>query len=342
MDAIIGFEVIENAGPNHLRGFLKSYAKTATSIDIAVAFVSRQGLNEILPSLKKVSTIGPVRLVTGFYQGFTDPQALRPLLLQQSDTNGSLSVRISRNPHFHWKAYFLHRRRTTTAVIGSSNMTAEGLGQSGEINAVVTLRRSSAAFKSLHNHFEEEWKQATPLRRDLIDRYAKLRPKRVSQPSIPLKEILGNIQTRERLSKPGEAATATQQFWRDYVTGAVAGETEQVIADETNWEKRGYSWYSSREPRHRVGDEIALFDSNDNWVRLVRVVATTRTPTPTPDGRRFTAYKVITKTHKRRLGKPLLKKLVNEDILRKQSDAKQQRKLTPKTFAAICEILELR
>lgn len=341
MGSVTGLGLIENAGPNHLRGFLKSHATSTTGIDIAVAFVTQRGLDELLPSLRKASSNRPVRIVTGLYHGFTEPQALKSLLAEQKDTQGRLSVRLSNNTRFHWKLYVLHRQKTATAVIGSSNLTAEGLGQSGELNAVMTLKRSSSAFKLLNKHFHEEWEQAVPLSKERVDRYAKVRPQKVPQPSIPLKDILGTVRKHERQPGPGENQHKPQ-FWRSYIDGYVSDATEQVIADRTNWDDKGYFWYSSGEPRHRDGDEIIMFDFNDGWVRLARVVDTTRTPNRTPDGRQFTAYTVVASSHRRRLDKPLRARLVSEGLLRRQSDAKRPKKLTPKTFAALSGHLGLR
>jgi hypothetical protein len=266
---------------------------------------------------------------------------LRSFLAEQKDTQGRLSVRISTNSHFHWKLYLLHRPTTTTAVIGSSNLTAEGLGQSGELNSVITLRRASSAFKLVLKQFNEEWRQAVPLTKERIERYSQARPKMLPQPSIPLKEILGKVRKREQ--QPGEdRETYEPQFWRAYITGYASDETEKVIAERTNWGDNGYFWYGSGEARHNRRDVIAMFDFIDGWVRLVRVVDTTHTPTATPDGRQFTAYKIIAKSHRRRLDKSLLAKLVSEGVLAKQSDAKRSKKLTPKTFAALSELLGLR
>src|SRR4051812_12749298 len=101
MNVITGLGAIENAGPNNLKAFLKVHSKGTSGIDIAVAFVTQSGVTHLLPSLKKAAMSGRVRLLTGLYQCFTEPQALRLLLAEQKDTSGRLSVRLSINPHFH-------------------------------------------------------------------------------------------------------------------------------------------------------------------------------------------------------------------------------------------------
>ena len=335
MRAITGLGVIENAGPNHLRGFLKQHIKTAKSVDIAVAFVTLAGLSDLLPVLKKASMNGSVRLLTGLYQCFTEPEALRVLLAEQTDTADRLSVRLSTDPHFHWKAYFLLKGGKATAVIGSSNLTAEGLGGSGEFNAVFSMSAKSPAYKSLRKPFEEEWKLAKPLHREQIDKYANARPKsmRVFQPSMSLKAILGG--------RPRQAERSSDcQYWRDWVTGAVADKTEEIVSESTNWDERRYLWYSSWEPRHKRGDRILLFDFAACYVQLVEVVDTTRTPIRTPDGQQFTAYRQVAKTHRRKLGQPLWRKLKDSTSITSKSDAQAARKLTSAVFERLSEVIE--
>lgn len=119
------FEFIENAGPNSVLDNLKRLMKRASRVDLAVAFISATGLNQLLPSLQQVASRGEVRILTGFYQGITDPQALRTLLRVQTQTHGQLSVRISREPKFHRKVYLVKGGNMVKAIIGSSNLTRQ-------------------------------------------------------------------------------------------------------------------------------------------------------------------------------------------------------------------------
>ena len=98
---------IDNSGPNKLVSFLRAESRATQQIDMAVAFVTMSGLDSVLHLLKRTAARGNVRLLTGLYQGFTEPKALRTLLREQRQTDGRLSVQISAAPHFHWKAYFL-------------------------------------------------------------------------------------------------------------------------------------------------------------------------------------------------------------------------------------------
>jgi HKD family nuclease len=128
------FEVIENSGKDNLRDALKHILSRASEVSIAVAFVTQAGLDEIIQPLRQVATEGRVRLLTGLYQYTTEPEALDTLLRVQKETPGRFSVCLSIEPKFHRKVYLVGNNTQTTVIIGSSNLTKEGLLSGGEIH----------------------------------------------------------------------------------------------------------------------------------------------------------------------------------------------------------------
>jgi len=125
---------------------------------------------------------GSVRILTGFYQCFTKPDALRKLLTLKSQFGASrFDVRVANGLHFHWKAYFLFTASKATIAIGSSNLTSDGLKSSGEMNLTLSLPRSAAQVGAIHGVFEAEWKRAKPLTATLISEYEKARPKQAGR-----------------------------------------------------------------------------------------------------------------------------------------------------------------
>ena len=339
MKSVTGIGVIENAGPNHLRGYLKENIKNFSGVDIAVAFITQAGLDELLLTLRKASKQGPVRLLTGLYQCFTEPKALRILLAQQSDTQGRLSVRLSPIPHFHWKAYFLLGRHQATAIVGSSNLTSEGLGRSGELNTVLHVRRKSTAFQVLHRPFEDEWAAAFPLRVEQINRYDKFRPKttHAAHSPIPLSKILG---LRSSPSGHSSYPSHERQYWRVSTSGYVCKETEAVIGDTTNWDVRGYSWYTSNESRHQKGDRIVMFDLTDGWIVNAEIVDTCRTPKRTPDGQFFTAFQRVAGTPRKRISRKTWSALRRCGHIRNRQDVDTSKKLRELSFMRLWEAIE--
>ena len=155
------WEVIENSGPNNMREQLRSLLKGSSQVDIAVAFISAQGLSTILEALRQVANRGRVRVITGLYQGITEPSALRILLRVQDQTKNRLSVHLSRDPKFHRKVYIATRGSRVTTIVGSTNLTQEGLTSGGELNVVIS--GASASARRLCQLFEEDWRNRSRL-----------------------------------------------------------------------------------------------------------------------------------------------------------------------------------
>ena len=150
--------VIENKGPNSLRGFLCNIKNSnCKNLDIAVAFITKEGVDAIWPILSSVAKRCKVRILTGIYQSFTQPSALKELNKISRQTNGNLELRISRNKRFHWKAYFIIKKTKADVIIGSSNLTSDGLGAEGEINLQLNLDTNSSCLKNIHRTFVNEW-----------------------------------------------------------------------------------------------------------------------------------------------------------------------------------------
>ena len=84
-----------------------------------------------------------------------DEAALRALLRQISD--GDVQVRVHTAHRLHAKLYLCHREDTAAprvAYVGSSNLTAAGLREQGELNTDVTDGDATA---KLHRWFEDRW-----------------------------------------------------------------------------------------------------------------------------------------------------------------------------------------
>ncbi|MGE5296878.1 MAG: phospholipase D-like domain-containing protein [Solirubrobacterales bacterium] len=321
-------DLIENSGPDNLRDTLKAQISHASEVSIAVAFITQAGLDEIVQPLQQVATNGKVRLLTGLYQKFTEPRALRTLCRLQRQTQGRLSVRLSREPQFHRKLYVLTNRVYATAILGSSNLTQDGLRSGGELNLMMRLPTNSVVFKKMAKAFDNDWEhRAVPLTREQIVEYEKDRetvPAQKSFTSKQLKTILGVSPSHSEARADGQ--DPPERFWRDCVTGIAAKRTQQVISDTTNWDEKGYSWYSLGGVHpYANGDRILLFDFYDERVRLVKVRGIAHTKVATPDGRHFVAYRPLAKAEWR-FSKGLWAALRDEGINR--TTARKRRKLS--------------
>ena len=293
-------DVIEDSGPDNLREMLRAEC-SVTDVAVGVAFVTQSGLDDILQSLRQVAVSGRVRLLTRLYQKVTEPHALRTLLRVQEETRGQFSVRLSIEPQFHRKVYILRGRTNTAIVVGSSNLTREGLRSGGELNLMVRLLKGALAGKKLTRAFEDDWEHRGSARgrTDFTVEYKKAHPTPPKWESYGKGQLAQDSRCRTRHQQAADDDRPTDT-WRDCITGTVGRKTERIILESTNWDEKDYWWYSSGGPHpYKIGDRIFLFDFTDKRVRLVQVRDIAHTPVPTPDGRHFLAYTAVPRLTRR-------------------------------------------
>jgi len=336
--------VIENSGPNTLVTYLRNAGSAASQIDIAVAFVTTAGLDSVLHVLKRTSARGRVRLLTGLYQGFTEPKALRSLLREQQQSKGRFVVQLSADPHFHWKTYFLMGKTTTHVVVGSSNLTDDGLRETGEFNAVLSMRTMSTQFNELHGIFDRHWEvKSRPLTEEVLGKYEGWRASvniAVQNRNVPLGKILA-LSRRTSNAEASETIRAPC-FWRTCIDGYLSDEAMAFLKETTDWDRRGYSYFSTGRTGYNHGDQVVLFNVCEHNVMVVEIMDTTECPLPnrTPDGSHFAAYRPVRGTRRRRLLPKRWKSLKAAGLIRRRDDVHITRRLSAKKFEAFVENLK--
>jgi HKD family nuclease len=329
---------IENSGPNTLVAFLRNAGAGCDQIDIAVAFITAAGLGALLFLLKKAASRGRVRVLTGLYQGFTEPKALWTLLREQEQTDGRLSVRVSKDGHFHWKAYMLAKKATVKVVVGSSNLTDDGLHQTGELNVVLSLGTSSKEFAELRRVFERHWQgKSEALTGEIVANYEGWRKETgviLKHRSVPIRRILGGTPRKRR------AEREKLRYWRTCIDGHLEDETVDLLKQTTDWDRRGYEFFSTWRPTFRPGDRVILFDLSDKYLGVIESKDTTQTPVRTPDGFHFAAYRRVRGFARRRLVPNRWKALKAAGLLKRKDDAYVTRKLSKERFDLYLEQLK--
>jgi len=115
--------------------------ETASDIRIAVAFVSSDGLSQIMPSVRMALAAGAfVEFLVGMDPRATDPFAVKDLnAMFRASSQGALLCFAPRNASaiYHPKMYLTRDNQTATAIIGSSNLTRRGLKSNIEANVVI-------------------------------------------------------------------------------------------------------------------------------------------------------------------------------------------------------------
>lgn len=326
---------IENNAQNTLAGFLQATAGDASALDWASAFVTNSGLNSVLYLLTAAAKKGKVRVLSGLYQGFTEPSALQTLLKAQTTSKGHFEVRISKDPHFHWKAYFVFGRQSVRVVVGSSNLTSDGLVVSGEFNVTLTMPKGTAELKRVHTLFEKHWHhQAVPLSKAIVDAYTKWHKKaggRIANRNVPLKAILSKQQPK--VIKPSEV-----NYYRCSIQGHYDDTTDDLLARTTNWDKRGYDSFNNAKP-YLIGDRVVLFDFTEGRIKVVTIADTTRTPVRTPDGVHFAAHKLARGISVRKWTQARRESLKAAGLITGGVDATKQKKLKQWQFQAFLKNL---
>lgn len=291
--------MVDNRGPNNLRDSLRVWLRHTQSLDLGVAFITRAGLNELLPAIQQVARRGRVRVLTGIYQAFTEPEALHALLRVRNETNGTLDLRISSTPHFHWKVYLLYTRGGLRAVVGSSNVTTDGLVGGAELNLVIQPGTDDLA-RRVREAFDDAWKTSSqPVSAEWIKRYAERRATRVVQtPSIW--DLL--VTPRTKTDKSAAETPPVRSYWRYWLEGFMEEETLRVVSQETNWERYGWDCMAVGRPiGFKQGDRILLFDLETDTIGVYEVKGIVRVSYRTPDGYHFVAYKKMPTLALRRL-----------------------------------------
>lgn len=318
----LSFEFIENSGPDNLRDTLKVLLSQANTreVCIVVAFVTQAGLDEIAQHLRQVATQGKVRFITGLYQHVTEPQALETLLKIQDETRGRFSAKLSTEPQLHRKFFIIESSVKAVAIVGSSNLTKEGLQSGGEINLMISSPKNESSIQKLKKIFEKEWKhRAVSLSATQISRYGVARKK---TPVIKnfnqneIKKILG-AETTHRQASLSTSSTSNIDYWRDCVDGYLAKRTDKILLETTNWDRKNYSWYApGAKHSYHLKDRIFLFDINDDRLRLVEIADIAQTKIPTSDGRNFIAYKYV-RGYGKKLTENLWQSLKEEGITKR-------------------------
>src|SRR5439155_26742844 len=91
----------------------------------------------------------------------------------QRESIGRLTGRLSTNRKFHRKIYLMRETATLKAVVGSSNLTKEGLTSGGEFALAVALQANATAARKLCASFEQQWELGMRLEERQIRLYEK-------------------------------------------------------------------------------------------------------------------------------------------------------------------------
>jgi HKD family nuclease len=333
-------EVIENEGPNTLRAYLARELPKVMSADLAVAFITDAGLDRLHSALAAASERGHVRILTGIYQGVTEPNALWWARDTQIKTGGRLKLKLSPQPRFHWKLYILHYARKTVVIAGSANFTQDGLTEAGEFCVATTFRAHSSDLARIESAFEDAWKESPQvLDKDQIVEYARQRGKNppMKHPSFDLKKIIKKKPHPRKPGKGNDLPPPDKGFWRDHIDGIAKKATKAAVRNDTNWEKLGYDWFAAGVNKFCNGDHVLFFDFPDRMLYMAEVKSSTQIR-HLPDGPHFVAYKRLGRYKK--LSPKLWTTLKKLKLLKSKKQASECRKVNPDKWTLFSNLLQ--
>ena len=156
---------------------LQAECPSADRIDLLCAFIKWSGLRLLQESLAAHLAAGrPLRVLTTVYMGATDRKALDWLVERGAELRISTDTRRTR---LHAKAWLFHRASgTSTAYIGSSNLSSAALLDGLEWNVRLAALETPAMLAKFQSTFESYWEEgefepyaSTPEEQSRIDHH---------------------------------------------------------------------------------------------------------------------------------------------------------------------------
>ena len=151
-----GYESLSNnAVGNHLIRLLSD--KEFNSVTIITAFISEAAVNGLFPYIEEAKThLNETKIITGIDQHGTSKEALEALI------DWNVNAYVFYQPSvtiFHPKIYLFEGSEKTTLIVGSSNLTSQGLFSNIEASLLLNIENSNekdfATIVELKNYYKE-------------------------------------------------------------------------------------------------------------------------------------------------------------------------------------------
>ncbi|WP_111721123.1 DUF3427 domain-containing protein [Homoserinimonas sp. OAct 916] len=158
--------LVSNTGKNTMLRAVRDELKRSRRFIFSVAFVTPSAIALLKQAL--VDFGGPGTIVTSTYLGFNSPSAFRELLnLENVDVHIYPDVAAG----FHAKGYIFEQDESTTAIIGSSNLTEFALLKNHEWNLRFSALPDGDIVQQLNHAVQAHIDAASPLTPEWIAAY---------------------------------------------------------------------------------------------------------------------------------------------------------------------------
>lgn len=166
--------ILNQSNDTNVYRALKMELATCNSFTFAVAFISHEGLANLLTVLQDLDKSGVKgRILTSTYLYFNKPEVFRALL---KIPNVEVRLFNERNKDnrvlpFHAKGYMFEHEEYIAAIIGSSNLTQTAIIKNYEWNLRVNSLTNAELTQELGLQINDEWKKGEPLTHDWVESY---------------------------------------------------------------------------------------------------------------------------------------------------------------------------
>ena len=151
---------------------IKNELKDCEEFYFSVAFITKEGLLNLQTVLAELYEEYGVKgkIITADYLNFNKPEMFEHLLLIPN-----IEAKRSSDKNFHPKGYiFKKKNHTYSAIVGSANLTDEGLVKNTEWNLKLNFDKNSKLFKQIITEFNDQWERGFEINQDWIETYRKV------------------------------------------------------------------------------------------------------------------------------------------------------------------------
>lgn len=209
--------LVANRDDNHMLKAILHELKRSRSFTFSVAFITTGALGLLKQAL--IDFPGEGTIITSNYLDFNSPEVFSELL---DLPNVQVIIHEDRNSPFHTKAYVFEQAGSSTAIVGSSNLTRNALLVNNEWNLRFSAMPDGDIVDQIHSTLEDQKAHGHPLTQDWIDQYAAHRRPTITpddlttddEKVLPVGEIVPN-------DMQVEALDAIERVWKSEEKRAV-------------------------------------------------------------------------------------------------------------------------
>lgn len=206
--------LVSNRDENTMSRAIHAELRRSAGFTFSVAFVTPNAVALLKQAL--LDFRGPGTIITSTYQGFNSPAAFRELL---NLPGIRVLVHPSNTAGFHAKGYIFDQGTSTTAIVGSSNLTSQALLKNHEWNLRFSALPDGDVVEQLDRAVTAQVEASQPLTHEWIDSYAEtwqppprryaLEPAPVAMPTTV--DIVPNQMQSEALSEIAQLRAAGER-----------------------------------------------------------------------------------------------------------------------------------